>query len=115
MDRGAGTTTRGTLDPPRASHSHRSPASKLVVVTRAVADGTSPRWVAYIEEDGNFLLGEKYIDPVKTRWQDLIVICLDCLLEEHPCAGRGMDLARKGGVACSSEGEWRIEDEDDAA
>jgi hypothetical protein len=106
---GRGSTTRETLGPPLANHSHRSPASKLVVVTRAVADGASPRWVAYLEEDENFLIGEKYIDPVAQRWQDLVVVCVDCLLEQHPDVGRGMDLAQEEGVACYSEGAWSVE------
>jgi hypothetical protein len=71
--------------------------------------------VVYIEDDQSFLLGEKYVDPVKTRWQELVVVCMDCLLEQHPSAGRGMDLAREGGIACLSEGEWRIEEDGDEA
>jgi hypothetical protein len=78
-----------------------------VVVTRAVAAGVSARWVVYIEDDGNFLIGEDWIDPDTTKPEDLVVVCFDCLLGQHPAVGRGMDLARQVGTASYSEGAWK--------
>ena len=108
---GRGPNTDSELVTPPRSGVHGSPtwghaSSKLVVVTRAVADGTSPRWIAYLEEDEGFLIGETYVDPVEQRWQDLVVVCLDCLLERHPAVGRGMDFAKETGESALVDGEW---------
>jgi hypothetical protein len=40
--------------------------------------------------------------------QHLATVCLHCLIEGHPEAGRGMDLARQHGFAWFEDGEWRV-------
>jgi hypothetical protein len=43
--------------------------------------------------------------------QNTSLVCLDCLLDEHPELGRGLDLAREYGVADLDEsGEWVVGD-----
>jgi hypothetical protein len=36
----------------------------------------------------------------------LSTVCLHCLINDHPEAGRGLDLAREKGWAELIEGEW---------
>jgi hypothetical protein len=86
--------------------------SKLAVVTAAVEAGASPTRVMYFEEDRTFLL----LDPDAPEEpderhdpEDLVVICAHCLLEHHPEAGRGMDLAQRSGAARYREGAWIAE------
>jgi hypothetical protein len=61
-------------------------------------------------EDETFVVGHDSdpLDPAEIRPEDLKVVCLSCLIERHPVVGRGMDLAREGGVACYSEGAWSV-------
>lgn len=37
---------------------------------------------------------------------DSAVVCLECLLEDHPEVGRGMDLAREHGEAIYDGSDW---------
>ena len=38
-------------------------------------------------------------------------VCLDCLLDDHPELGRGLDIAREYGVAdLDDDGEWVVGD-----
>lgn len=42
------------------------------------------------------------------------LICLDCLLDEQPGIGRGLDLARRHGTAdLTDDGEWIAGDDDE--
>jgi hypothetical protein len=49
-------------------------------------------------------------DPAETREDDLRVVCLGCLLDHHPEAGRGMDLAKRRGAARLVDGVWLEEE-----
>jgi hypothetical protein len=41
----------------------------------------------------------------------LSIVCLHCLLEDHPEIGRGLDIAREYGVAdLDDDGEWVVRD-----
>ena len=43
--------------------------------------------------------------------EGISLVCLHCLLEEHPELGRGLDLAREYGVADLDDiGEWIVGD-----
>jgi hypothetical protein len=38
-------------------------------------------------------------------------VCLDCLIDDHPELGRGLDIAREYGVAdLDDSGEWVVGD-----
>jgi hypothetical protein len=38
-------------------------------------------------------------------------VCLDCLIDDHPDLGRGLDIARQYGVAdLDDDGEWVVGD-----
>ena len=49
-------------------------------------------------------------DPAETREDDLRVVCLGCLLDNHPEAGIGMDLAKRRGAARLVDGVWLEEE-----
>ena len=36
----------------------------------------------------------------------ITLVCLDCLIDEHPEIGRGLDIAREHGAAALEDGEW---------
>jgi hypothetical protein len=39
------------------------------------------------------------------------LVCLDCLIDDHPEIGRGLDIAREYGVAdLDEDGEWVVGD-----
>lgn len=39
------------------------------------------------------------------------LVCLNCLVDDHPELGRGFDLAREHGVAdLDDNGEWQVGD-----
>ena len=39
------------------------------------------------------------------------LVCLHCLLDDHPGVGRGLDIAREYGVAdLGASGEWVVGD-----
>jgi hypothetical protein len=41
----------------------------------------------------------------------ITLVCVDCLLDDHPEIGRGFDLAREYGVAdLDEQGEWVVGD-----
>ncbi len=44
-----------------------------------------------------------------------VTLCLHCLIDSHPEAGRGFDLAREHGVAFLVDGEWFVEDDEGVA
>lgn len=42
---------------------------------------------------------------------DVAIVCLHCLLDDHPDVGRGFDIAREYGVAdLHDRGEWVVGD-----
>jgi hypothetical protein len=62
-------------------------------------------------EDGFVLLDASMPgDPAETREDDQRVVCLGCLLDNHPEAGIGMDLAKRRGAARLVDGDWLEEE-----
>jgi hypothetical protein len=51
-------------------------------------------------------------DPAETREGDLRPVCLACLIDRHPEAGRGMDAAKHLGAARLVDGVWLEEELD---
>ena len=45
-------------------------------------------------------------DPADVTADDFRVLCLHCLIEDHPEVGRGLDLARERGEANLVDDEW---------
>ncbi len=96
----------------------RDPTQRLCLISRAVADGQPVAAVVFhggnVEEplDSGFVLlaPDDSFDPddhdAETGWA---VVCLGCLIDDHPEAGRGIDLAREHGAAVVRAGEWEPE------
>jgi hypothetical protein len=86
-------------------------AKRLAVVSQAVASGEAPVRVLYFDDDdaSRFIVfgsDVSYEHPERNSREDFHVICEHCLLEEHPEAGKGLDLARAHGSAYLADGEW---------
>lgn len=62
-------------------------------------------------EGGFTLLDAEMADenPDEHGVEEFHVVCLDCLLEAHPEAGAGMDLARRAGSSRLHVGTWMEE------
>jgi len=86
-------------------------SGKLVAVSRSVVeDGAAITRVMYWPDDGTFLFldSDAPDDPGADYEPDLVVLCLDCLLENGGGAlGRGMDVARRAGEARYVDGVWQ--------
>ena len=54
-------------------------------------------------------------DPDKVEPEDprITLVCLDCLIDDHPELGSGLDIARRFGVAdFDADGTWIVGDVD---
>jgi hypothetical protein len=49
-------------------------------------------------------------DPDDHELEEFHAVCLDCLIESHPEAGAGMDIARRGGSSRFVEGHGWMEE-----
>lgn len=82
---------------------------QLATIDTAGAEGAPVRTVMHFEPttpiDSGFLLLSAEAPLVRTV-DTLISVCLSCLIDDHPEAGRGMDLARRAGRADHDGGEW---------
>jgi hypothetical protein len=84
-------------------------ATNLAVASRALLEaGAAPHRVLYFEEDRSYLVldADTPEDPSAVSERDLRPICLGCLLDRHPEAARGMDVAQRTGGARLVEGQW---------
>jgi hypothetical protein len=93
---------------PVASHPHGSSAD-LVVISKGIENGRPPGRVLYFEEDGGFMVLDEQVpeNPAELERDELMVVCVSCLLDKHPVVARGMDVAcRGGGLARYAGGRW---------
>jgi hypothetical protein len=81
--------------------------TQLAVTTQAVKAGAAPTRVHYCA-DGSFLLfdADASEDPSEHDPEKMVVVCAHCLIEQHPAAGRGMDVAQRRGAARYEGGTW---------
>jgi hypothetical protein len=81
----------------------------VCTVDRALLDGAEVTTVMYFKSthprDSGFCCVSDHA-PLAPTADDLVAICLDCLFDSHPEAGRGLDLARQHGRADFDGGEW---------
>lgn len=92
---------------------HHSPPTRLAVVSRGVASGKAPERILYFAEgDPEFLLLDADVpeDPDETQEGDLLPVCLPCLIDQHPEAGAGMDIAIRAGTSRFVEGRGWMEE-----
>lgn len=88
---------------------HHCPSPPLSTVSEGVERG-APVTRVYSDSNGSFVLlaADCPADPADYDG-GLVVTCMSCLLEQHPEAGRGLDLAKRHGAAHLDEGgEWMI-------
>ena len=82
----------------------------LAVISDGVRRGRPVTRVIY-GESGFTLLDAEMADenPDEHGIEELHVVCLDCLLDQHPEAGAGMDVARRAGSSRFHVGIWMEE------
>jgi hypothetical protein len=92
-------------------HGHHSPRTRLAVVSDGVHQGQPITRVIYGE--GGFTLLDAAMqdeNPNDHELHEFHVICESCLIERHPEAGAGMDIARRGGSSRYVEGHGWMEE-----
>lgn len=91
----------------RKGHTH----TRLVVVSAAVANGAPVTRVIFTEEDGGYLLFDADVpaNPDEIDEDEVTVLCLGCVVDRHPEAGVGMDLAKRHGEAWLEGESWVVE------
>lgn len=94
---------------PAPSHSHGSPA-RLAVISDGVYQGQPVTRVIY-GEGGFTLLDAEMQDenPEDHGVEEFHAVCLDCVIEWHPEAGQGMDIAKRAGSSRFHLGVWMEE------
>jgi hypothetical protein len=84
--------------------SHTGP---FVIVDSAILEGAPIRAVSYLkpehEWDSGFCLFSTEPDEPVERTE---LVCVGCLLDDHPDIARGLELARRRGEAIRDRGEW---------
>jgi hypothetical protein len=93
------------------SHGHHSPGTRLAIVSEGVHHGQRVTRVLWGE--GAFTLLDAEMadeDPDDHEFEEFHAVCLDCLIESHPEAGAGMDIARRGGSSRFVEGHGWMEE-----
>jgi hypothetical protein len=84
---------------------HLCASERLSVITEGVDRG-APIVRIYGSDDSFVLLDEDCPADADDYDGQLVVVCMGCLLEEHPEAARGLDLAKNYGAAHLADGEW---------
>jgi hypothetical protein len=82
-------------------------AKQLAVVDRAMLEDDAPATEIFFAEDsGFFLVSDEAPHADDATPEDFRAVCLGCLLEIHPEAARGMDLAKQHGEEWLEDGSW---------
>jgi len=84
---------------------HHSPSKRLAVISDGVHRGEHVTRVIY--GDGGFILLDRAMqdeNPDDHELGEFHVVYVDCLIQTHPEAGAGMDIARVGGSSRFVEG-----------
>jgi hypothetical protein len=92
------------------SHGHHSPRTRLAIVSDGVHQGRPVTRVIY--GDSGFTLLDRAMqdeNPDDHELEEFHAVCLDCLIERHPEAGAGMDVARRAGSSRFLVGVWMEE------
>jgi hypothetical protein len=86
---------------------------KVCIVTRAILEGATVRRAHFDAPRHNEDSGFTFFDEQDPRpWEmgvgDLQVICMHCLIEDHPEAGLGADIAKRAGDATWFPDGWQV-------
>jgi hypothetical protein len=82
--------------------------TQVVIVDSGVADGEPVKAISYLEPVAAWDSGYAVFSGEPGDDTDTALVCLHCLLDEHPEAREGMDLARECGVAVPDGDGWTI-------
>lgn len=74
---------------------------RFVIVDHAILDGHPVRAVSYLEPVADWDSGFCLFAGESGKAFDSSLVCLDCLLEEDPEVGAGMEVARSKGEEVS--------------
>lgn len=88
-----------------------SPHTRLAVVSDGVHQGQPVTRVIHGEAGFTFLdSAVQDENPHDHELEEFHVLCEACVIEQHPEAGTGMDIARRGGSSRFVEGHgWMVE------
>ena len=71
-----------------------------------IIDGQPVRAVSYLEPEESWDSGFMLFAGEPEHERKTALICVECLLDDHPEVGIGMDLARHHGVATRTGDTW---------
>jgi hypothetical protein len=83
-------------------------ADTAVIVDRGVLNGDPIRAISFLPPEGSWDSGFAAwsVPPERAADVDVQLICVDCLLDDFPEAGKGMDVARQHGEALRRGDGW---------
>jgi hypothetical protein len=83
-----------------------SHGGKLVLVESSINDGQPVRAVSWLRPEQDWDSGFAVFRSEPDRIGDTELVCLDCLLDDEPGIGKGLDVAREHGEAVRNGSEW---------
>ena len=79
---------------------------KSVIVDQRILDGQPVRAVSYLEPEESWDSGFMLFAGEPNEQHETALVCLHCLLDEHPELGRGLELAHELGEANYDGNTW---------
>lgn len=77
------------------------------IIDHAITEGATVTAISYLEPEHEWDSGFALLSTTPTDDTEADLICIDCLLDEHPELGKGLDLAREHGEARRHDDGWR--------
>jgi hypothetical protein len=78
----------------------------FVIVEKQRRDGQPIRAVSYLEPEADWDSGFALFRSEPNQVGDTELVCVDCLLDDEPGIGKGLDLAREHGEAIRNGNTW---------
>ncbi|HEX6664813.1 MAG TPA: hypothetical protein VF025_14165, partial [Gaiellaceae bacterium] len=79
-----------------------------VIVDRGVLEGEPVRAVSWLEPEHEWDSGFALFRGPPDSDAETALVCLHCLIDEHPEIGRGLELAREHGEATRNGNTWSV-------
>jgi hypothetical protein len=76
------------------------------IVEQPILEGKPAKAISYLKPIADWDSGYAVFGGEPGDDTDTALVCLHCLIEEHPELGRGLDLARQQGEAVHDERGW---------
>lgn len=80
--------------------------SQAVIVDQRIIDGQPVRAVAYLEPEESWDSGFMLFAGEPNEQHETALVCLHCIIDEHPELGRGLELAHEHGEAIRNGSIW---------